>query len=351
MSLRTLALGTAAILLGTATIVALLAPYIPPDQFWGPLFAAYGFLYLVAAMILLTAIWCLRPTRGILIPLIILLFCIPFLGRHFRLGLPPSGPDGNSIHIGTLNTHSLRLLSGYTKGHLRMDTEKALSAYPDFLPPDILCLQEVPRAYDPVAADWGMKGAGTHRYRNTLLFSRYPIVHRGQKEFDGSGNSIIWADIETPEGKIRIYNAHLQSHSISPQTEQLLDQRIDDRQTWKGYKNILGRVRHFTRMRASQARWLADHVAQCPWPVVVAGDLNDTPQSYSYRVLAQRLSDSFRNAGQGFGTTFAGKIPGLRIDYILGGDGVHFLSHKVHRVRISDHYPVFAKFVLSPTSR
>jgi endonuclease/exonuclease/phosphatase family metal-dependent hydrolase len=153
--------------------------------------------------------------------------------------------------------------------------------------------------------------------------------------------------VQTPSGVLRVYNAHLQSHSISPETESLLQAPLAESETWKGYRSVLGRVRHFTAMRAAQARWLADEIAQCPFPVIVAGDLNDTPQSYSYRILARDLKDSFHSRGRGFGTTFAGNIPGLRIDYILGGKGLQFTDHQVVRTPLSDHYPVSARFTLS----
>jgi endonuclease/exonuclease/phosphatase (EEP) superfamily protein YafD len=143
-----------------------------------------------------------------------------------------------------------------------------------------------------------------------------------------------------------VYNAHLQSHSISPETEALLEAPMDEKKTWKGYRTVLGRVRHFTAKRAAQARWLAEEIARCPLPVIVAGDLNDTPQSYSYRRLTASLFDSFRCSGRGLGTTFAGKLPGLRIDYILGSDQLDFLDHQVHQVHLSDHYPISTQFVL-----
>jgi endonuclease/exonuclease/phosphatase family metal-dependent hydrolase len=70
-------------------------------------------------------------------------------------------------------------------------------------------------------------------------------------------------------------------------------------------------------MRARQAEILREHIAASPHPVIVCGDFNDTPLSYSYRLMSKGLKDSFMEKGWGLGTTYAGALPALRIDYIL----------------------------------
>lgn len=343
MKLTGLVLHGAGILLALATLIALLAPLIPPDTFWPPLFFAYAFVWLFLLLILLLLAWMVRgPGKGMALPLLCLILCIPALGRHVQWNRPGTRPD-KSLLIGTLNTHSLKHLWKDGKVHKGLNRELSTSFFTAERQPDLLCLQEVPLAYHPVLADWGFKKGHVHRFRNTILLSRFPLSDTGRKAFEGSGNSIIWADVQTPLGKVRVYNAHLQSHSISPETEQLLQAPLDQSETWKGYRTVLGRVRHFTAMRAAQARWLAEEIARCPLPVILAGDLNDTPQSYSYRQLTRELNDSFLAGGKGFGTTFAGKIPGLRIDYILGGKGLAFTDHQVGRSPLSDHYAVTAR--------
>ncbi|MBP6183957.1 MAG: endonuclease/exonuclease/phosphatase family protein [Saprospiraceae bacterium] len=330
-------------LLALATLLALLAPWIPPDQFWLPLFTAYGFVYLVMAQALLIVYWLFRPGRGMWITVLALLFCLPSLGRHMQFGGSRT-TDKKSIQVTTFNAHALvQLWKTKTKNH-KVDPALIDSLFPDDRRPDILCLQEIPRAYKPEGKDWGMPAANIYRYRNTVLISRYPLKNKGEKDFAHSGNSIIWADVQTPLGKVRVYNAHLQSHRIiTKETEILLEAPMNDKNTWKGYRSVLGRVKRSTAMRAEQARWLAEEVAKCTLPVLILGDFNDTPQSYSYRTVAEGLDDSFQCGGSGFGTTFAGKIPGLRIDYILGGKGIAFLDHHIQRVSLSDHYPVSAR--------
>ena len=46
------------------------------------------------------------------------------------------------------------------------------------------------------------------------------------------------------------------------------------------------------------------------------------------------------------GTTFAGKIPALKIDYILTDPSIEILDHKIDRALFSDHYPLSALILL-----
>jgi endonuclease/exonuclease/phosphatase family metal-dependent hydrolase len=70
--------------------------------------------------------------------------------------------------------------------------------------------------------------------------------------------------------------------------------------------------------------------------------LNDTPFSYAYHTLSYGLKDSFSERGSGFGITYNGPIPGLRIDYILTSPQINIHSHDVLSSTLSDHYPVFS---------
>ena len=81
--------------------------------------------------------------------------------------------------------------------------------------------------------------------------------------------------------------------------------------------------------------------------MLVIGDFNDTPQSYVYStILGNDLHDSFVVHGTGIGTTYAGSIPGLRIDYILSSNNIDITYHEVPKLQYSDHYPVVAECVL-----
>ncbi len=74
-----------------------------------------------------------------------------------------------------------------------------------------------------------------------------------------------------------------------------------------------------------------------PFPILVCGDFNDLPNSYAYQKIAKGLEDSFLKKGNGIGSTFIGKIPFLRIDYILHSHHFETIKINIHPQELSDH--------------
>ena len=96
--------------------------------------------------------------------------------------------------------------------------------------------------------------------------------------------------------------------------------------------------------RALQSQVVKDNINKSPYPVIVLGDFNDTPVSYSYRKIRKGLNDSFLNSGYGAGFTYRGNYPRNRIDYILYDDNLINSYFEIIKVKYSDHYPIVAYF-------
>ena len=56
--------------------------------------------------------------------------------------------------------------------------------------------------------------------------------------------------------------------------------------------------------------------------------------------------DAFVESGSGFGTTYRGLVPYMRIDYILHDD--HFIPYgfQIERSDWSDHFPIVTGFMI-----
>ena len=63
--------------------------------------------------------------------------------------------------------------------------------------------------------------------------------------------------------------------------------------------------------------------------MIVCGDFNDTPISYTYRTMSRDLNDAFRKVGRGYSHTYRGFFNMLRIDYVLCSDEFAPLSYEV----------------------
>ena len=139
----------------------------------------------------------------------------------------------------------------------------------------------------------------------------------------------------------RVFNLHLQSNAISSIADDVAaNGNINDKKTWQQFKSMIGRFKRAVIKRADQAEHVAEKIKESPFPVIVMGDLNDVPQSYSYRLISNALQDTFREKGNGLGFTYVGPIPGLRIDYIFADPKLKVLDFNRGNRNYSDHRPV-----------
>lgn len=178
---------------------------------------------------------------------------------------------------------------------------------------------------------------------NNFIFSKYPFLDTGGVKFSNSGNSYIWADVNSPNGIFRMVNLHLQSNHVSPQTDRVLSDRFQKEFNWKNVRDILSTIKHHTNERVNQATEVRKFISSSPHPVILCGDFNDTPQSYIYNILSEGFTDAFESGGWGLGSTYAGKIPGLKIDYVLFPKEFFISKSEIIKVNFSDHYPVVAR--------
>jgi endonuclease/exonuclease/phosphatase family metal-dependent hydrolase len=85
---------------------------------------------------------------------------------------------------------------------------------------------------------------------------------------------------------------------------------------------------------------------ESPYPIMLCGDFNDVPASYTYQSLSKGFTDSFKQFYIGMGGTFPRFFPALRIDYILFQEPLQCTHFALFRNNLSDHYPVYGIYTL-----
>jgi endonuclease/exonuclease/phosphatase family metal-dependent hydrolase len=182
-------------------------------------------------------------------------------------------------------------------------------------------------------------------------FSRFPVVNQGSIAFPNTPNAAIFTDIALSNADtVRVYNVHLQSIRFGDREKDLLQSET----FWYDHKNdhsrvlwsVSGKLRSAFRIRAQQVDTISRHIRQSPYRVVLCGDFNDTPVSYSYHTMRGNLCDGFMEAGRGLMSTFVSIVPSLRIDYILYSD--YFRSSVCYcpNISLSDHYPLVCRLAV-----
>lgn len=181
----------------------------------------------------------------------------------------------------------------------------------------------------------------------SVIFSKYPIIKKGVVvTYNGGKAQAIYADIETPAGIVRTYNVHLQSLGFDDKEYDFLKRAhgLEIERAFDNTKSIYKKIISAAQLRTSQTIAIEDHMRGCEYPILIAGDFNETPFSFNTYSLRKYLRDGFVHKGRGLGKTFEGVgfLPPLRIDYILTSRGIDFLDFKTHGVEFSDHKPLTA---------
>lgn len=327
----------------TLTLLSYACPLVNPATFAWLAFFGTAFPWLLLSNLFLALWWAWRRNRFALYHLGIILlgwqFVTGFIGFDFGKDTIPE----SSLTIATHNIGEIFKERKITDALY----EKRASAYAHYLQengnPDLLCTQETSgKFYRLLAQKMGYEYTFNLK-KGTVILSRYPIEAGGDIQFGNTANSTLWADIRVNDKLIRLYNVHLQSNKVTQTTEKVIDKgELAVEETWQDIGSVLDKVGNATGIRAEQAQRLRQHILACNHPVIICGDFNDTPNSYVYSLLSEGLHDTFRDKGLGLGTTFAGVLPMLRIDYVLAEKSFSTFSCRVGRDSdFSDHYPVF----------
>ena len=188
------------------------------------------------------------------------------------------------------------------------------------------------------------------------IYSKYPIIKTGTLELMDLGsdkpsynNQFIYADIDWNGKPIRFINIHLASVGLETSDYQRLQNPNEGSQEEikDGFTKIFQQLNQAFQKRSKQVVALKRAINSSPYPVIVGGDFNDTPQSYTYHQVDLLLEDAFMEKGEGFGKTYArGPIP-FRIDYIFHSEQLKTRGFKVLDEKLSDHYPVIAEIGLN----
>ncbi len=182
--------------------------------------------------------------------------------------------------------------------------------------------------------DYGMKIVSKHRIRN---WERIKYDH-------STNNMAAYFDIDIDGTVIRYVATHLQSTGIVPTDYQKLVQ-VELDEDYKSYAlGFAKKLKKGILLRTEQTKTITEVLENSPYPIIILGDFNDTPQSYTYQQLKKDRKDAFVEQGNGWGTTYLKPFPFLRIDYILYDNELECTSYTRTAEIKSDHAMVEATF-------
>lgn len=323
-------------------------------------FAGLAYPYILLSNLAFILFWLLSRPRYAILPAILVLAGWNHIGRLMQL----SGTD-----VDENTTGKIKVLSYNLQNFLKINTSttKYLNDFRNeddiirFLQTEnagIVCLQEMlhdreskKKFAEKMAVSLNCPHYHYVNYFTTnekildaiATFSRYPILNKGDLAYDDKSIG-IFTDLNLGRDTVRVYNLHLASIHFKQEDYEFWSEIANNREQENftvGTGKILTKMQAAFLKRAGQSDYLAEHMENSPYPVIICGDFNDTPSSFTYNRLSRDKKDAFVMSGSGFGNTYAGEFfPAFRIDYILYEKPYRSAGFKRHKVPYSDHYPV-----------
>jgi endonuclease/exonuclease/phosphatase family metal-dependent hydrolase len=332
-----------------------LAVHISPGDFALPAFFGLAYPYLLLVNIILVIIWVTLLKFEALISVVVIAIGFTHFSNYIKL-TKLSGDKTNTFKVLSYNLH----LFNYFDNSNSPGSENKILEFLKKQKPDILCLQELYILGNPAQKESIIKtalggkyysymktlGSGKNKFYGIAIFSLFPIIRKGEVIHPGSSSLSIYTDLLIGKDTFRIFNNHLQSFRLKRMERSFLEEMAAsiDKETMEEVKSLSVSLKKGFVRRALQAQVVKNHIEMSPYPVIVAGDFNDTPVSYSYRKIRKGLNDAFVNSGYGAGFTYKGNYPPNRIDYILYDNTLINSYFDIIRVKYSDHYPIVAYF-------
>lgn len=344
------------ILFALALILSYLAVHISPDTFALPALFGLAYPYLLLANIIFSIIWATALRFEALISVIVIAAGITHFSNYIKL----SKPKGDKTGTFKVESYNLRLFNIFESRSIGNSEKKILELLRNHMS-DVICLQEVYFSGNPEQKENAIRsalggkyyihskylGTGKNLYYGIVTLSKFPIIKKGDIVHPASSSLSLFSDVLVGKDTFRIFNNHLQSFRLQRMERSFfreLTANTNDKETLNEIKDISASLKTGFIRRASQAQALKARLNISPYPVIVTGDFNDTPVSYSYRKIRKGLYDSFVSSGYGAGFTYKGKYPPNRIDYILFDKTLECRQFDIVKVNYSDHYPIIAYF-------
>ncbi len=339
-------------------LLSYLSTHISPQDLWVLSFFGLAYPFLFLANLGFVIYWAVNRKILFIYSLITIMLGWTHVSNTFQVRLSRNQPAevSNTFTFLSYNVRLFNLYNWIDEPSVKQDIYEFLLSED----PDILCLQEYFfNKEDPYNNSRNFRrlhdtykhieysSSNNHDFNfGIATFSKYPIVNTGKIEFVNSSNISIYTDIDINKDTIRVFNNHLQSVQFTQENLEFIE-NLGKRNNYDiaRIRDIGSRLKQAFVRRSRQVEIIVEHIQDSPYPVIITGDFNDTPVSYTYRrLMNQELEDAFVNSGRGIGNTYVAKIPLFRIDYILHSKELESFYFDSQRIELSDHYPLQCEF-------
>ncbi len=330
-------------------IVAGYADRISPLNSVLPAFVGLLYPLFFIPALLVTVYWCVRRAKFALVCIALFCFGSEAFFRYTPFNLRNGSTDDLSLKVMTYNT------CGFGENRSR-DAAKDMIAYIKQVDADVVCLQEFRSAkrHDGQTLQsireqlkeypyFCFTTPQASRLTGLATFSKYPIKSHRRLTFDSHYNHACLVEVVVDGQPVNILNTHLESNQLTLKDRAFYQDFILDFDTNKldeVKNNLFVKLAKAFRKRAAQVDRMRELLDRLSDPIIVCGDLNDTPISYTYHRLRGDLQDAYVSKGLGPGITYYENFFLFRIDHVFHSHHFKTANVEIGNVTYSDHYPV-----------
>ena len=341
-------------------LLSCLAPYIKPTASWVIAVLGLGFPFLLIILIGFIFLWLILKLRRVWYSVVVLLLGYKSINVLWAFNAPSAfqyQKKPSQIRIASWNV--ARFLEWKRNNNEKSQTRLKMLDQIQKQSPDILCLEEFFHSPDSIFYNniseikamgypyyyFSYDPDGLAQFIGSAIFSKYPMVDTGLVRYfrPSMPEALVHADIMVNQDTIRVYTTHLQSVQFRQKDYEAINeiQSAED-SLFANSKTVLAKLRKAMSLRGSQADVARQILDDSPYPTIFCGDLNDTPNSYTYFTIRGNMQDAFLKKGFGIGRTFSSVSPTLRIDYILADENFRITQFTRVVKYLSDHFMLMA---------
>lgn len=348
-----------------AAVCFVLGSYVKffnPERWWFIGLLTLSLPYILFTLLIFFFGWLFSKKIWMLISLVAIAFCWRGVQNIFPLHFSETftlQKKLTSIRVMSWNVEHFDILEHKTHPEKKEDMMNLIKQYQ----PDVACFQEMVGGDDDKAINYlgdfkrRLNFTGYYySYENSfnfdqvhhfgiITFSKFPIINKQTISAPPHDyNSIFqYIDIIANTDTVRVFNIHLQSLKFTPGNLKYIDNPSTNTDTaLLESRSIISKLKRGFIKRYIQSDRVRQEINKSPYPVIVCGDFNDVPNSYAYSTIGDGLQNAFVQKGFGFGRTFSGISPTLRIDNIFADKNFRIDQFTRISKKLSDHFPIIA---------